>query len=75
MIGKTENLLMEQGEKDEEEVRGREKERGDVGEGEKRDDMWPTKPEAFSWPFTDEQSAHLHHKGAQSLELRRMDEA
>ena len=60
MIGKTENLLMEQGEKDEEEVRGREKERGEVGEGEKRDDMWPTKPEAFSWPFTDEQSAHLH---------------
>lgn len=36
MIGKTENLLMEQGEKDEEEVRGREKEREKWGKGEKR---------------------------------------
>lgn len=75
MIGKTENLLMEQGEKDEEEDRGQEKERGEGGKGEKRDGTWPTKPEAFTWPFTNEQSARLHHKGAQSLELRCMDEA
>lgn len=56
--------------------RGVRKRRGEKGgRGRKRDGTWPTKPEAFSWPFTDEQSARLYHKWAQSLELRCMDEA